>query len=672
KYLTFEDGTRSYFPDRVPLTVKFNVNEKDANDPYVRMYSDYVVSVIGSPAGGDAPRTAAPGSLSLPRYGLAKYLDDAPTIGPTGAEEKTMSGLGRAGERLVGFCRTNLYKRLESGGPAFIQSVERHVLRNFVVLHAIDNGLDIPIGTQAAEDLDTAYADEDENILGALGQVDDDDSADDGESSDPGAATGVRDESAFRARASAIYDAYQSRYRTRFKWLRPGLFKKSLADELLTDSQALIDVLKYCGAWEPARDAKLNALEDLLKKTHPTEKVLLFTQFADTARYLKDQLTARGVTAIESVTGDHPDPTGVAWRFSPESNEKRDRIRSEDELRVLISTDVLSEGQNLQDCSIIVSYDLPWAIIRLVQRVGRVDRIGQRSEQIFCYCFLPADGIERLIDLRGRVRRRLKENAEVVGTDEAFFEDDDRRPLLDLYNENAGIYDAEADTEVDLVSYAYQIWKNAIDADRSLEEKVRELPDVVYCAKRHAPTDDRPEGVLVYMRTGDGNDALAWMDGEGNSVTQSQLTVLRAAECKPDTPGLTRHAQHHELVQMGVRHLLDEEAQPGGQLGRPSGARFKTYERLKGYAADVQGTLFDTPDLHKAIEEIYKFPLLQTATDTLNRQLKAAITNDALADLVIQLRTDGRLCQIHDDGDKRGLEPQIICSMGLFQPDGGG
>jgi superfamily II DNA or RNA helicase len=670
KYLTFEDGTRSYFPNRVPKTVKFKVNEKDATDPYVRMYSDDVVSVIGSPATGHTAQTPAPRSLTLPRYGMAKYLDDAPVIHPTTAEENALTGLGRAGERLVGFCRTNLYKRLESGGPAFIQSVERHVLRNFVVLHAIENGLDIPIGTQAAEDLDTAYSDEDDSLLSALGQGDDDDSADNDASADPGAAAGVRDEAAFRARAAAIYEAYQSRYKTRFKWLRPGLFKGSLADELLLDSRALIEVLKYCGSWDPAGDAKLRALEDLLKKTHPTGKVLIFTQFADTARYLKDQLTACGLTAIESVTGDHPDPTGVAWRFSPESNEKRDRIRPENELRVLISTDVLSEGQNLQDCSIIVSYDLPWAIIRLVQRAGRVDRIGQRAERILCYSFLPAEGIERLIDLRGRVKRRLRENAEVVGTDEAFFEDDDRRPLLDLYNENAGIYDAEADTEVDLASYAYQIWKNAIDADPSLEAKVRELPDVVYSARPHTPTETQPEGVLVYMRTVDENDALAWMDRDGNSVTQSQLTVLRAAECKPDTPGLPRHPMHHELVEKGVKHMIEEEKQTGGQLGRPSGARFKTYERLKGYAADVHGTLFDTPELNKAIEEIYKYPLLQTATDTLNRQLKAAIDNQALADLVIGLRRDGRLCQIHDEGEKHDLEPRIICSMGLFRDEG--
>src|SRR5207248_1302152 len=101
-----------------------------------------------------------------------------------------------------------------------------------------------------------------------------------------------------------------------------------------------------------------------------------------------------------------------------------------------------------------------WAIIRLIQRAGRVDRIGQTSQRISCYSFLPIDGVDRIIQLRNRVRRRLRENAEVVGTDEAFFEDDaDDRLIVDLYNEKAGILDGDADSEVDLASYAYQIWK---------------------------------------------------------------------------------------------------------------------------------------------------------------------------------------------------------------------
>jgi muconolactone delta-isomerase len=312
----------------------------------------------------------------------------------------------------------------------------------------------------------------------------------------------------------------------------------------------------------------------------------------------------------------------------------------------------------------LVNYDLPWAIIRLIQRAGRVDRIGQKAEKILCYSFLPADGVERLIQLRSRVRQRLKENAEVVGTDEAFFEDEgEREELADLYNENAGILDGEADTEVDLASYAYQIWKNAIDANPALQKLIPELPSVVYSTKAYTPQDRRPEGALVYLRTAQGNDALAWVDRSGASVTQSQFEILKVAACEPNTPALPRQEEHHAMVAKGVEHIAAEEKQVGGQLGRPSGARFRTYERLKRHADKVKGTLFDLPELGKAIEEVYRFPLRQSATDTLNRQMKTGIGDDKLAELVLALREEDRLCVIQDEG--RSGETQIICSLGL-------
>ena len=148
-----------------------------------------------------------------------------------------------------------------------------------------------------------------------------------------------------------------------------------------------------------------------------------------------------------------------------------------------------------------------------------MDRIGQKSEKILCYSFLPADGVENLIRLRARVRQRLHENAEVVGTDEAFFEDEkERQKLLDLYHEKAGILDGEAETEVDLASYAYQIWKNAIDRDPDLQKSIPALPPVVFSTRPHESRERKPHGVLVYLRTAEGNDALG-MGRQGAATT---------------------------------------------------------------------------------------------------------------------------------------------------------
>jgi len=641
KYLTFEDGTTSYFPTRVPKTLRFDIDGQ-----YARLFADEVVSAING--------------LDLPRYGLGNYVTDSSRKPPTQTEAKILYDLSRAGKRLMGFCRTNLFKRLESSGHAFLLSVERHILRNFVFLHAIENDLPLPIGTADASLLDSQSSDEDaEQAVGDIFDTDDDE-----ENGQPGATTLLRTEEDFRKRASQVYELFSGKYKRRFRWLPSRHFSASLGTDLMTDATTLRNLLVQFGVWQAAEDAKLGALEEMLTSVHPDRKVLIFTQFADTVRYLESQLQARGVSRMAAVTGDTPNPTHLAWRFSPKSNERKDRVTSVDELRVLVATDVLSEGQNLQDCAIVVNYDLPWAIIRLIQRAGRVDRIGQQADDILCYSFLPADGVERLIRLRTRVRTRLHQNAEVIGTDEAFFEDEDQQTVLDLYNEKAGILDDDNETDVDLSSYAYQIWRNATDNDAALKQKIENLPPVVFSSKAYFPHPQRPDGALVYLRTAQGNDALAWIDRKGNNVTESQFEILRAAECPPDTPALPRHDAHHELVSKAASYIVHEEKQVGGQLGRPSGARFRVYERLKSHAEQVKDTLFDTEPLRRAIDDIYRYPLRQAAVDALNRQLRSKVSDQALAELVIALRDEDRLCIVHDEDEAQ--EPRLICSMGLI------
>lgn len=466
RYLEFSSGERFYFPTRQPRTVKFSVKDGDELDPYARLQAPTIVDIVNG--------------LTLPRYGLGNYVAPSPANPPTASEAQSLAGLSRAGKRLMGFCRTNLFKRLESGGPAFLQSLERHALRNYIFLYAIENDLPLPLGTQDMDLLDATVGDTDVETGQVRIDLEDEDAEDVliKENSD------FADAAHYAKRAKEVYDQYRLHYRSRFKWLRPGLFIPELADDLRKDAEAVLQALVACGQWAPGKDTKLKLLQDLLVNKHPNDKILIFTQFADTVAYLTRELQGRGVTKLQGVTGESPDPTLLAWRFSPRSNKKSDDIPSDQELRALVSTDVLSEGQNLQDCSIIVNFDLPWAIIRLIQRAGRVDRIGQTAERILCYSFLPTDGVERIIRLRNRVRQRLHENAEVVGTDEAFFEDDgDDSLILDLYNEKAGILDGDGDTEVDLASYAYQIWKNAIDKEPKLQKIVAELPNVVYSTR---------------------------------------------------------------------------------------------------------------------------------------------------------------------------------------------
>jgi superfamily II DNA or RNA helicase len=634
KYLTFANGRRSYFPDRLAKKVEYHFDPKDPDDQYAKLYSKQVVELING--------------LSLPRYGLGERLKEVPTVRPTEDEARTMDNLSRAGKRLMGFCRTNLFKRLESSGYAFLLSVSRHILRNLVFVYALQNRLAVPIGKSITQNLDGFLDDSDTDSAKGVDEH----------------VTWALDEDVYLENAGAVYDYFNGDLnRKKYDWIRSELFVPDLEVELINDCRALLRILEIGSAWDADRDRQLNALSDLLVETHPDEKVLVFSQFADTAGYVYRELKKRGIDSIEWVSGGSEHPTDFAHRFSPVSNEINGVAGTDREIRVLISTDVLSEGQNLQDAHIIVNFDLPWALIRLIQRAGRVDRIGQQATEILCYSFLPEDGLEQIINLRQRLTNRIRENAEVVGSDETFF-DGDPVNVADLYSEKSGILDDEGDdSEVDLASYAYQIWKNATDADPSLGKTVADLPPVVYATKAN---NQQPEeqGAIVYTKTADDNDVLAWVNSGGEIITQSQYTILKAAECGSDEPPLQRLANHHDLVAKGVDFASQHDSMTATSLGKKSGAKYRAYMRLDRYCKENEGTLFVSEELKRAVDDILNHTLTEFARETLNRQMKAGINDQELAQLVVSLRDDDRLV-ISSDEDAPVRDPQIICSLGL-------
>ena len=648
-YLTLPTGERMYFPLRAPVSVKFRSDPDDAADPCARLMRDEVVWVING--------------LRLPRYGrsLYKHPPEKLPADLSKTEAKILEDLSRAGPRMKGFCRTNLFKRLESSAHAFLLSIHRHILRNHIEIHALENRLPLPIGQQDAAILDTRLHDFGDGEL---------DLEDEEEALPP---LGQWDESHYRSEAAAIYAAISSHQTRRYKWLRTDVFKKTLVQDLRADSEALRELLAETGEIPTKKDYKLQALIALLREAEHGEKYLLFTQFADTAVYLKDAIVAAGIDGVDCVTGASEDPARQAWRFSPESNEKLKEFPPSKQTRVLIATDVLSEGQNLQDSGRVINYDLPWAIIRLIQRAGRVDRIGQKRDTIQCYSFLPADGVENIIRLRRRLSERLRENEEVVGSDESFFEDQtpqDEEALRSLYNETSGILDEPEDDEVDLTSEAYEAWAQAIKDNPELRSAIERMPDVVFATKRHHPPEGKaadlsPPGVLTYIRTPQDHDALLWIDAEGKTVSESPVRIFRQAKCEPDEPALPRRPDHHPLVARSTEIVEEERRETAaGSLGSRRGARYRAYERLQDYLRHRADDLFLTDHVRSSIQAIYDHPLTTEAVDKLNRQLRTNITDDDLAALVTQLHRDDRLVMVNLH-ESRQAEARIVCSMGL-------
>ena len=635
KYLEFKDGHKSYFPDRVPKAIKFKTV---AGDQYSRLYSESMIAMMES--------------LELPRYGLIQYLDEKKAEDASKFEKNIIENLSRAGARMMGFCKSTFFKRIDSSGFSFLLTIFRHILRNAVFIYAIENKLSLPIGDENTFPED--YLDDAD-----INDIFEHDNDEEERKSGDNLIQIPNDMKVYMQKAEEYYNSLVGK--NNVQWIDSKYFKRTLKQKLNKDCETLIKMINLCGDWNPKTDQKLDELEDLINKTHKGEKVIVFTQYSDTANYVYHQLKKRGLTQIDKATGNSQNPTAIVDRFSPISNKAE--VSKENELRVLIATDVLSEGQNLQDAHVIVNYDLPWAIIRLIQRAGRVDRIDQSSEQIYCYSFFPADKVEEIIRLRRRLNDRINENAHIVGSDEVFFEGNEQN-LRDMYNEKSGSLDEdEDDAEVDLGSQAWQIWKNATDANPKLKQIIPELSNIVYSTK--VASNSLEDGVITYARTYNDFDVLSWYNSKGEMVSQSQKRILQAMACTIDEPRLEPQDNHLELVDKAVTSIRTENTNVGGILGSRFSTKRRIYELLNHY--------YEQPDdifnqdkkgfLKFAIDQIYNYPLLENSKFILGRMLRNS-SQDDIVDTVVEMYKNGNLCRVDEDKTKH-KDPVIICSMGL-------
>lgn len=197
--------------------------------------------------------------------------------------------------------------------------------------------------------------------------------------------------------------------------------------DLIEDRNRLKSLLTAARQVDAMRDAKLIALRDVIahKCQHPinpgNRKVIVFTAFADTARYLYEQIApwAKNTLGIETalvtgtgsnqvtIPGLRKDLSTILTTFSPRSKERPEELANEGEVDLLIATDCISEGQNLQDCDWLINYDIHWNPVRIIQRFGRIDRIGSQNQRIQLVNFWPNMELEEYINLEQRVSGRM-------------------------------------------------------------------------------------------------------------------------------------------------------------------------------------------------------------------------------------------------------------------------
>ena len=485
-------NSRQFFPRRRLVTLSYSID-----DTYRGLYDRIRDLLTGeaATAGGEVITYAR---FDLGTYVLKEYRN-----------KKPYDGLRWGGRNLRGLMRILMFKRLESSVYAFRRSVEKMLRANQLFLEGLGQGIIIArdAGLNPALLADKLFDE---------GQLPDKEDWDE-----------LRQASPYKAGHFDI---------------------PSLRRDIEADIAVLRELMELVEPIVPDQDAKLNRFlrgmnGEFLRNSG---KVLVFTQFADTAEYLYEHVRVlRPGDDVALVRGTDAGQSRIAARFAPRANRNMTAAPGP-EINILIATDVMSEGLNLQDCDVIVNYDLHWNPVRLIQRFGRIDRIGTDNAEIWGFNFLPEAGIERNLGLTEVLRARIREIHQVIGEDTQILEETEtlnESAIYAIYEEKESELAAaeEGDeTILDLVE-AEAFFRRMREENPEEFERIQALRDGIRCARAGVG----PAAIALCQA----GSYLQFYRIDRNEVTPTDIeTALKLLRCAPDTPGLPLPAGHNSRV----------------------------------------------------------------------------------------------------------------------------
>lgn len=330
--------------------------------------------------------------------------------------------------------------------------------------------------------------------------------------------------------------------------------------ETYHDLDQIVHFLEEARKFEPKHDDKLQRLLRLLRsKELADQKVLIFTEFADTARYLKGQVDKAGIdAAAEADSATTRNRADILQCFSPYYNRTSSPALAEKgrkEIRVLISTDVLSEGLNLQDATKMVNYDIHWNPVRLMQRIGRVDRrmnpeiegklIADHPEmaasrgKVSFWNFLPPDELNDILTLYTRVTQKTLLISKTLGIEgkKLLTPEDDYEALKEFNHAYEG-----TKTTVEEMHLEYQA---LLQADAALDARLKRFPGAIFSGRKKPakgsqgiffcyalPALDREKGEFTEAA---GTARWYFYDLGGDAILEEPHEIIANIRSKPDT-----------------------------------------------------------------------------------------------------------------------------------------
>lgn len=606
-------GQHQFFPKRQLETIEYSIE-----DTYKGLYQQ-IRGYLGKPRKHQTLKPI-PDELTYARYGLWHY------VVKTKQSQEPYASLHRAGINLRGLTRVLLFKRFESSVYAFRESIRRLIAVHERFRDALSQGV-VPAGDEAQDILYEPNGAEEKDLMDTLRQV-----------------TGRYN--------IADFD------------------KDRLLEHIEHDITLLKKIFKLVEPITPEQDDKLQVLKArLAERPLQDGKRLIFTQYADTARYLFDSLNPGGKAQdIDVIYSGDKSKARVVGRFAPKANPEYHLAPGECELMTVIATDVLAEGLNLQDCDKIINYDLHWNPVRLIQRFGRIDRIGSEFDVIYGFNFLPETGIEKNLGLQQKLHNRIQEIHDTIGEDSAIL---DRSEMLNeeamyaIYEKSGrqlSLFDDEKGELLD-INEAEEMLRQMRRDNPAEYERIASLRDGIRTVK---PSSIR--GNYVFCQAGR-YQQLFLLNEKGEVVTTDIPRILGIIKCNPTLEGLPLPKGYNETV-MRVKRQFAEEVRHR-QAERQFSASLTQGQRYVLRELRVLYNVTEDEDIRAQIN-ILDAAFRGTVTRALNQELNRLRRNGVAGEALLRNLTE--LYYQHnmrDWVDRRGLQvgaqpvPVIICSEGL-------
>lgn len=444
---------------------------------------------------------------------------------------------------------------------------------------------------------------------------------------------------------------------------------EALKQHLEEDIQALEEMKALVEPITPDQDAKLQRLLALLADPPcKGNKVILFTQYSDTLDYLYDNL--QRLPNLERIDSNRGSPMSIVSRFAPKANPQYVQP-GQSPIDNLISTDVLAKGLNLQDGNVVINYDIHWNPVRLIQRVGRVDRIGTEHDVVHALNFLPETELEKNLGLRERVRHRIDEIHSTIGEDAQILERTEQLNEEAMYriyeSRDASILDPEEPEDIDILAEAEAFIRRLQGDNPEYFAKIVATPDGVRSSKESPETT----GTFAFCQAGN-YQQLYLIDQDGGIVTTDIEQVLAAIRCPPTEKRVLLPTTHNWAVNQALRdfrtHVEERQAQAAEAPTRRRGQAYVVNQLcalLRGSKEPAERETIIA--LERAINSESLPPPVHTE---LNRLRKHKVSGaDLLGRLTELYRVFGLgayLDQQAEQGD-RGEQPfpRIVCSEAL-------